>query len=97
MICREKCLKTMQVFDAYEKDFAQARVNRSWRDLTEVEVRKAVIEETKKVLKYDEKLMPQIHNMEEISYQDFSTYRLTQLRYQTWNNFYAVASLYVPY
>ena len=92
----EKWQHTMQVFDEYEKRFAQARQDREWTVPTDEAAREAIIEQTKKVLAYDEKLVPVITSMEEISHQDYGTYHVTQLKYETWKNFYVSASLYIP-
>ena len=93
---REKWLHTMNVYDEYEKRFAQARLDRPFRMPVEESVRQTIIEEAKQVLKYDEKLIPQIHDMTQMSCEKFATYSVTQLRYQTWEHFYVSASLYVP-
>jgi dienelactone hydrolase len=93
----EKWQKTMQVYDEYEKRFAEVRTKKELRFFTDEGVREQVIAETKKLLAYDEDLVPQIRNIEEISHEDYSTYRVTELRYETWEHFYGSASLYVPY
>ena len=89
--------KTMQVFDEYERRFAQARADKKLRFFTEEGVREQVIEETKQLLAYDENKVPEIRNLEEISSADFDTYSVTELRYETWEHFYGSASLYVPF
>ncbi len=93
---KEKWLTTMKVYDEYERRFAKARTEKVLRFPTDQETRQSILEETKKVLGYREELIPQIHSVEEISYQDFDGYRVTQLRYMTWEGFYACASLYMP-
>ena len=93
---KEKWLTTMQVFDEYERRFAAARASKKFRMPWRETVKDEIIEETKKMLCYDETLVPDIHDMQEISCEEFETYNVTQLRYQTWKKFYATASLYVP-
>lgn len=93
---KEKWLTTMQVFDEYERRFADARAKKQFRMPWQDDTRKEIIEDTKKMLRYDEALVPEIHDMKEIMCEAYGTYTVTQLRYQTWEGFYASASLYTP-
>ena len=93
---KEKWLTTMQIFDEYEQRFAKARANRMLRCPWKADVREQIITETKKMLGYDESLLPEIHDVQEMTCTEYDTYKVSELRYQTWEKFYASASLYVP-
>jgi hypothetical protein len=91
-----KLYKTMLIFDEYEKRFAKARIDKPFRDLTDDTVRTTVLSEIKKILGYKEELIPQISDLTETYHEDFETYTVKQLRYQTYKNCYGSASLYMP-
>ena len=93
---KEKWLTTMQVFDEYERRFSKARAERIFRCPWKEDVRQQIVEETKEMLGYKESLMPTIHDMQELICVEYDTYKVSELRYQTWEHFYASASLYVP-
>ena len=86
----------MQVFDEYERRFASARAQKNMRRPWEEADRKEILDATKRMLGYQEEWVPQVHDMKEVSCQDYGTYTVKQLQYQTWKDFYASASLYVP-
>lgn len=93
---KEKWLTTMRIFDEYEQRFAKARASRTFRCPWETDVREQIIAETKEMLGYDERLLPEIHDVREMASAEYDTYTVSELRYQTWEKFYASASLYVP-
>ena len=92
----EKWLLSTEIFDEYERRFAEARVKKVMTHPWEPEVREQIIEQAKKMLRYDEKLMPEIGNMEEISRTPYDTYDAIQYRYTTWEHFYGAVTLYMP-
>lgn len=97
MIDNKKWEYTMRVFDEYERRFAKARTEKVLHFPTDRVSREAILKKTKSILKYDEKLVPEIHSVEEISHTDMDICTVTQLRYETWDNVYSSASLYMPY
>ena len=92
-----KWMNTMRVYDEYEKRFAEARLKKEFHIPTTDADRDAVIAAVKKMLAYDEALLPTIGDMEEISLTKRESYDVIQLRYQTWKGFYGIASLYMPH
>jgi len=89
-------IKTYEIFDSYEKRFAAARLIKPFSLPTEDEARQEIVRKTKKMLGYDEALLPRIGKLEEMASEEFGTYCVTQLRYETWKNTYGCASLYLP-
>ncbi len=94
---KEKWLASTEVFDDYERRFAQARLDRPTTRPWLTEDRKAIKEATKRMLRYDEALMPTVHNMEEVSRTEYDGYAAIQLRYQTWEQMYGCATLFLPH
>lgn len=92
----EKWQKTMDVFDEYERRFAKARIEKELTKPWKPEQREQLIAATKRMLRYDEKLIPRIHDMQEISRKQYNGYTAIQLRYQTWEHTYGVSTLYLP-
>jgi len=93
---KQKLFNTMRVYDDYEKRFAEARIKKPLRFPTDEKTRSEIREDVKKILAYDEKLVPEISGMTEISCDNLDGYSVKQLRYTTWKNVYASASLYLP-
>ena len=91
----KKWLHTMEVYDEYEREVARLRAGKPFIPVTE-ERKNEIISETKKILGYREELLPQLHNVEEVQKHDFGTYTVTQLRYETWDNFFGCASFFLP-
>ena len=89
-----KWQKTMEIFDDYECRFAAARLARPlshpW------EKKEEIIGQVKTMLAWREDLIPGIHEMEEISAQQYEGYRAIQYRYRTWERFYGASTLYLP-
>ena len=93
---KQKLMNTMRVYDEYEKRFAEARIKKPMRFPTDEKTRSEIRDEVKKILAYDEKLVPEICGMTEVSSEKLDGYSVKQLRYNTWKNVYASASLYLP-
>lgn len=91
-----KWLHTMEVYDDYEKEIARLRYEKELVFPLTAERRSELIEKTKKMLGYREDLLPTVHNVEELQKHDFGTYTVTQLRYETWDNFFGCASFFLP-
>ncbi len=93
---KEKWLLSTEIFDEYERRFAQARAQKVMSHPWESKTREQIIAAAKKMLRYDEALMPQIGNMEEIARTPYDTYDAIQYRYTTWEHFYGAVTLYMP-
>lgn len=92
----DKWVKTSEIFDNYERRFAQARADKVLSHPWEKEEKAKIIASAKRMLGYDERLVPTIHNMEEISRTDFGGYLAIQLRYESWDKMYGTSTLFLP-
>lgn len=92
-----KLTKTMDVFEAYEKRFAQARVDKKLQFPLEESQREDICKRVKKMLAYREELIPTVHNFTELKHFDFGTYDVIPCRYETWEKCYVSATLYKPH
>lgn len=93
---KQKLIRTMQVFDEYERRFAEARLKRKFNINKTDDEKEEVREKVKEILAYDEKLLPEIRDMREVSRMEFSGYSVTQLTFSTWEGVHSAASLYIP-
>lgn len=93
----QKWLHTTEVFDEYERRFAKARAEKKMSQPWEPAQRQAILDATKRMLRYDEALVPTVHGMEEISRTQYDGYEAIQLRYQTWEGMYGSSTLYLPH
>lgn len=93
----KKWMTTTEVFDEYERRFAVARAGKELSRPWEPAQKQAVTAATKRMLRYDEALVPTVHDMEEISRREYDGYTAIQLRYQTWENMYGASTLYLPH
>ena len=66
---KTKWNNTMLVYDEYEKRFAKARLNKNLRFPWEEQTREEIINEVKKMIAYDESLIPKIKEMREVKKQ----------------------------
>lgn len=93
---KEKWQRTMEVFDEYERRFAASRAEKKpfapWKE----EDRKAILDQVKSMLGFREDLIPTVGDMEETGRTSYDTYDAIQYRYETWENFYGAATLYMP-
>ena len=92
----EKWLHTMEVYDDYEREIARLRSEKELVFPITEQRRAEIIKETKRILGYKEELVPTVHNAEELQKHDFGEYTVTQLRYETWDNFFGCASFFLP-
>jgi len=93
----KKWKTTTEVFDEYERRFALARAGKELSRPWEPAQKQAITAATKRMLRYDEALVPTVHDMEEISRREYDGYTAIQLRYQTWENMYGASTLYLPH
>jgi cephalosporin-C deacetylase-like acetyl esterase len=93
---KAKLLRTGEIFDSYEKRFARARLDKPFSIPKSEEERRRIIEKAKKMLGYEDSLVPSVRNMREVSSLDMGEFTVTELLYETWDNVYSSASLYLP-
>ena len=85
-----------EIFDAYERRFAAARAEKELlRPWVEAD-RETIREQTKRMLRWDEALIPEVSEMEVISQTDCGSCSVLEYRYQTWVHCYGAATLYLP-
>lgn len=86
---------TSRVFDSYEKRFAEARVNKAYRDPSLPDVRKDILRETEEMLCYDRIPQPQIRILathDEIC----NGFTVRFMQFVSWESFYGEANLILP-
>ena len=91
-----KLLKTSEIFDSYEKRFARARAEKPFSINKTENERMEILTKVKKMLGYDDSLVPTVHALETVSSLDMGNFSVDELRYQTWDDVYSSASLYLP-
>lgn len=91
-----KWLNTMAVFDEYERRFATARAEKKQTHPWEPEDRERILSGVKKMLRWDDALVPTIGTPEILSQQQYDGYHALQYRYRTWDRFYGSSTLYMP-
>lgn len=94
---KNKWLETTEIFDAYEQRFAKARSEKELTRPWENTDRENIIQSAKRMLRYDERLIPQISDMLEITRTDYATYSAIAYRFQSWEHMYGAATLYLPH
>ena len=94
---KSKWLKTMEIYDEYERRFAEARTGKSFHVPSSESDKAEIVEKVKKMLAFKDSMIPSIGELEEVSRITHGTYDVVQLRYETWENFYSAASLYLPH
>jgi len=87
---------TMDIFDEYERRFAQARAQRTPTHPWKAEDREKLLASVKRLLRFDESLVPELHDLQAIATHDYDGYTATEYRYQSWPQVYGTFSLYVP-
>ncbi|MBE6931544.1 MAG: hypothetical protein E7463_14840 [Ruminococcaceae bacterium] len=93
---REKLAYTMDVFDDYERRFAQARLahpkREPWKEADRAEIAAAL----RDVIRFDEAMIPEIHvrETEEGVCQGFS---VLHMLFESWEGFYGIATLVFPH
>lgn len=94
---KQHWLNSTEVFDEYERRFAKARIEKKLSRPWETKDREEIIASTKRMLRYDEALVPQISEMNEISRTEYQGFCAIQYRFQSWKNMYGSATLYLPH
>ncbi len=91
----EKIAKTLEVFDEYEKRFAQARLDKKLRKPWLQEDREEILSVVKDVLKFDESMIPEIKVLSTQT-QMFEGIEVRHQLFESWEHFYGINSLFVP-
>lgn len=89
-----KWLRTTQIFDEYERRFAQARANKIPARFPED--RETVIAGVKKMLCWEDALLPEVGDLQEVSRRDYVNYYAAECIYSTWPEFWGSATLFMP-
>ena len=76
----------------YEKLLQMVEDGKPWLDAD----RTAVLASAKRMIRYDESLVPRIGGMEEVSRQEYADYTAIQYRFESWTHMYGAATLYLP-
>jgi len=93
----DKLYYTSLIFEEYERRFMEAKLNREFHIPTTDEDRAKIVADTKRMLGIKEKWIPKIGEMTEVRRDKFEKYDAIQLKYETWKNFYASGTLYMPH
>lgn len=86
----------LELFEEYERRFATARLQKPILCPWQEQDRAEILRKVKAMLRWDEKYMPEISNMEAVSELDAGTCRVLEYRYRTWPHVYGAATLYLP-
>lgn len=97
MTCEEKrrYLRTVEIFDEYERRFAEARARMPLRQPWTGEDRRSVIRDAKAVLGWKDELVPGIRILSETRHA-CDGYTMTDIVYESWEGFYGSATLFGP-
>ena len=93
---KKEWLKTMAVFDEYERRFAAARAEKPLSSPWEPGDRDRILKETKRMLAYRDDLVPTVRNYAELDRTSYGSYDGISCRYETWDKFYGSATLFLP-
>ena len=85
-----------QIFDEYEKRFAKAKFEKQLILPTLPSQKEEILSGVKKMLCFDEKLVPTISNANVIKQRDLVTYVEYQVTYETWKNVYGASTVMIP-
>ncbi|MBQ7567119.1 MAG: acetylxylan esterase [Oscillospiraceae bacterium] len=88
---------TLEAFDAYERRFAEARAARPLTKPWLAEDRAEILAGVKRMLRFDEALVPQISQPETVCETDCGGFTVTEYRYCTWEHVCGAATLYLPH
>lgn len=91
-----KWYTTTELYDNYERRFAVARLEKTLTCPWEKADREQILAGVKKMLGWQDALVPQIGQMEAVSTQQYDGYQSIQYRYRTWEHFYGASTLYMP-
>ena len=86
-----------RIFDEYERRFAEARAEKRMSRPWESAEKERIIESAKRMLRYDDSLVPPIREMTEIVGTEYNGYSAIQYRFESRKNMFGSATLYLPY
>lgn len=86
-----------RIFDEYERRFAEARAEKRMSHPWESAEKERIIESAKRMLRYDDSLIPPIREMTEIVRTEYNGYSAIQYRFESRKNMFGSATLYLPY
>ena len=89
-------LRLLQIFDEYERRFAKARFEKQYNLSTIPEQRQKILDGVKKMLCFDEKLVPTISNASVQKQRDLGAYTEYQVTYETWKDVYGSSTVLIP-
>ena len=92
----QKWNKTIEVFDSYERRLAEARAVKKMTHPWEKKDKDSIVESVKRMIRYDESLIPTIEKMNECSRTEYNGYSAIQYQYETWESVFGSATLYLP-
>ena len=92
----EKWNRSTEILDEYERRFAKARADKKLSHPWQKDEKERIISSVKRMLRYDEALVPRIAGMTEIARTEYTTYSAIQYRYETWKSTFGCATLYLP-
>ncbi len=93
---KQKWNRTTEIFDEYERRFARARADKKISHPWVREEREEIISSVKRMIRYDEKLVPVIREMTEVTRTEYTGYSAIQYVFESWENMYGGATLYLP-
>ena len=88
-------LRIMQIFEEHEKRFARAKFEKRFNLPTMPDQREKIVSGVKKVLCFDEKLVPTISNANLQKQRDLATYVEYQVTYETWKDVYGCSTVLI--
>lgn len=83
----------MDIFDEYERRFAEAKLGKKHRKPWVESDRQAIIEDAKALLRWKDELVPEIRVISERK-QICDGYFMTDIVYESWKGFYGCADLF---
>ena len=94
---KSKWNMSTEIFDEYERRFAVARGCKKIIHPWQSEDRAKIIESVKRMIRYDETLVPEIREMTETCRTEYPAYSAIQYRFESWKNMFGSATLYLPH
>ena len=94
-MCKDKLDFTMDIFDEYEKRFCIKKMSLPKRKMWQDDDRQQVAKTVRTVLRFDEKLIPQIkiHDEQQCMVDGI---KLKHLLFESWQDFYGISTLFIP-
>ena len=89
-------LRLLQIFDEYERRFSKARFEKQYNLSSIPEQRQKILDGVKKMLCFDEKLVPTISNASVQKQRDLGAYTEYQVTYETWKDVYGSSTVLIP-